>query len=99
MYRMGTEKLEEALKNLAAMYRLAGIQEAEIKKRLQVERRKQKELYAYLIMHNMGMPISKRRKLILKMDKKEGHQLFFKNIILFIKEKIAAKIKKIAIWK
>ena len=86
MYRMGTERMEEAIINLAAMYRLGGLSEDGIEERMMEEREKQKGLYAYLIMHNMGMPFRQRRELILQLDHKQGKQLFWKNLVLFLKE-------------
>lgn len=97
MYRMGTEKMEEAIRNLEAMYRLAGMEEADITKKLAWEREHQKELYAYLIMHNMGMPMGQRRKLILKLDEHAGRQLWRKNLVLYIKETISRVCKRSAV--
>lgn len=86
MYRMGTEKLEEAITNLASMYKLMGKSSEEIESRLNEERERQKELYAYLIMHNLGMPLFERRQLILKLDAQSGTSLFRKNLVLCCKE-------------
>ena len=94
MYRMGTEKIEEAIRNLETMYRLMGLPEVMIEEKLAQEREHQKDLYAYLIMHNMGMPIRQRRKLILQLDEKEGKRLWRENLLLFCKEKIARMLKK-----
>ncbi len=94
MYRMGTEKLEEAITNLNAMYRLMGVAEDVIEEKLSSEREHQKSLYAYLIMHNMGMPLLERRKLILKLDDAQGKKLWRRNFTLFIKEKISKILKK-----
>lgn len=89
MYRMGTEKMEEAIINLDAMYRLMGLKDAVINEKLAQERERQKGLYAYLIMHNMGMPMIKRRDLILSLDEKEGKQLWRRNLVLYGKEKLS----------
>ena len=88
MYRMGTEKIEEAIRNLETMYRLMGLPEVIIEEKLAQEREHQIELYAYLIMHNMGMPLLERRRLILKLAPLNGTQLFRKNFILYLKEKM-----------
>lgn len=94
MYRMGTEKMDEAIRNLETMYRLMDLPETEIEEKITREREHQKGLYAYLIMHNMGMPLPQRRKLILGLDEKEGKQLWRKNLALFCKEKISRMLKK-----
>ena len=94
MYRMGTEKMEEAIRNLEKLYRLSGLDEAIIEDKLAREREHQKELYAYLIMHNMGMPMLQRRKLVLQLDMQEGTQLWRKNLVLFLKEKISRLLKR-----
>ena len=85
--------MEEALRNLEAMYRLMGLDDAVIAEKLEAERQHQKGLYAYLIMHNMGMPLAQRRKLILGLDKQEGKQLWRKNLVLWCKEKISRLLK------
>lgn len=94
MYQMGTEKMEEAIINLAAMYRLVGLEAAEIAEKLAREREHQKGLYAYLIMHNMGMPLEQKRRLILALDETEGKRLWRKNVLLFYKEKIRRILKR-----
>ena len=94
MYRMGTEKMEEAIRNLDAMYRLMGLTEQTIEEKLAREREHQKGLYAYLIMHNMGMPLLQRRRLILQLDRREGKHLWQKNLVLYGKEKISRLLRK-----
>ncbi len=94
MYRMGTEKMEEAIRNLQTMYRLTGMADEVIEEKLTQERERQKGLYAYLIMHNMGMPFPQRRKLILQLDADEGKRLWRKNLVLFLKEKLFRILKK-----
>lgn len=94
MYRMGTEKMEEALRNLEKLYRLAGLDEKTVEEKLSLEREHQKDMYAYLIMHNMGMPLLRRRGLILQLDSREGRGLWRKNLVLFTKEKISRMLKR-----
>jgi glycosyltransferase involved in cell wall biosynthesis len=94
MYRMGTEKMEEAIRNLEKLYRLSGLDENTIEEKLTRERERQKGLYAYLIMHNMGMPLLQRRRLILQLDAREGKPLWRKNLVLFAKEKISRLLKR-----
>ena len=94
MYRMGTEKLEETLRNLETLYRLTGMDEKSIEEKLTHERENQKEIYAYLIMHNMGMPLLQRRRLILLLDSREGKKLWRRNFALFAKEKVNRMLKR-----
>lgn len=94
MYRMGTEKMDEALRNLEAMYRLSGLDETTVEEKLAREREHQKGMYAYLIMHNMGMPMHQRRRLILQLDAGKGKQLWRKNLVLFGKEKLSRMLKR-----
>lgn len=94
MYRVGYESVEEPLKNLRAMYVLMGKPESEIDRIISQEREHLKETYAYLIMHNLGMPLGERRRLILALDQKTGKALFRRNLILFWKEKISSVLRK-----
>lgn len=94
MYRVGYESVEEPLKNLRAMYRLMEKPESEIDAIISRERTRIKENYAYLIMHNLGMPLRERRRLILALDEKTGKALYRRNLILYWKEKISALLKK-----
>lgn len=57
MYRVGYESIEEPLKNMAALYRLMDMEETEIETQINAQRSRQIDIYAYLIMHNMGMPM------------------------------------------
>lgn len=95
MYHVGYESIEEPLKNLHCLYQLLGMNEESIEKAIACDRKKQIELYAYLIMHNAGMKIREKRKLIFQLDLKHGKELYRKNRILFIKEKLSKWIKKI----
>lgn len=94
MYRVGYESIEEPLKNLRAMYVLMGKPEEEISGIIDRERVRIKENYAYLIMHNLGMPLRERRQLILALDETQGSALYWKNLILFWKEKISSFLKR-----
>lgn len=93
MYRMGTEKMDEAIRNLDTMYRLMELPGDVIAEKIAHEREYQKGLYAYLIMHNMGMPLHQRRKLILELSE-EGKRLWRKNMVLFCKERISRMLKE-----
>lgn len=94
MYRVGYESIEEPLKNMASLYRLMGIDENEIAQRIDEQRSRQIESYAYLIMHNMGMPMAERKRLILALDEKRGKTLYKHNRAIYFKEKIAKLLKR-----
>lgn len=94
MYRMGTEKMEEGIRNQEAMYRLMGMTEDAVVEKMSRERERQKGIYAYLIMHNMGMPLRQRRRLILQLDERDGKRLWRKNLTVFCKEKISRMLRK-----
>lgn len=94
MYHVGYESIEEPLKNLRTMYTLMGKQEDEIDGIIAKKRVEIKENYAYLIMHNLGMSLRERRRLILALDEELGGTLYRKNLILFWKEKISSFLKR-----
>lgn len=94
MYRVGYESIEEPLKNMAAMYRLMGVEDAEIERRIIDQRSRQIDSYAYLIMHNMGMPLKERKRLIVNLDAARGKALYKRNRSLFFKEKLAKLLKR-----
>ena len=94
MYRVGYESIEEPLKNMAALYRLMGLDETEIAKRIDDQRSKQIASYAYLIMHNMGMPMAERKRLILALDDVQGKALYKQNRTLYLKEKLLKLLKR-----
>jgi len=94
MYRVGYESIEEPLKNMASLYRLMGLEEAEILELVDAQRSRQVESYAYLIMHNMGMPMGERKRLILALDQANGKALYAKNRKIFFKEKIAKLLRR-----
>lgn len=94
MFRVGYESVEEPLKNLYSLYALMGMSETEIKERVKNERERQTRLYAYLIMHNMGMKMRERYRLIMALDKNRGCQLFKRNIVILWKENIVRVFRK-----
>ena len=71
------------------------IPQNELETILQKERKKQLELYAYLIFHNYGMKISEKKRLILGLDKQEGKTLYAKNRMIYLKEHIWIILEKI----
>ena len=92
MFHIGYESVEEPLKNLRSMYELLGWADDEIADQMQTEREKQKRLYAYLIMHNAGMPLKEKRRLILQLDNDQGKKLFAANFEVWIKESVFRKL-------
>lgn len=93
MFRVGYESVEEPLRNLGKLYAVMGLSKEEQDKRLQADRQKQIESYAYLIMHNAGMSRKEKKRLILALDAAQGGTLYRKNSILFLKEKIAQLLR------
>lgn len=93
MFRVGYESVEEPLKNLSMLYDIVGLSEEEKTARLQADREKQIQSYSYLIMHNAGMSMREKRRLILALDEQRGKKLFWKYWTVFIKERIAMRCK------
>lgn len=91
MFRVGYESVEEPLKNLRKLYEIQGIENLEEK--LAEDRRNTIHSYAYLIMHNAGMPLREKKRLILALDPRNGKKLYRKNRMLFLKERIKRKLR------
>ncbi len=94
MYRVGMESVEEPLKNLRSLYEIIGIDNVEIENRLLQDREKQINLYAYLIIHNAGMSLKQRKKLVYNLDPVRGKFLYKKNREILIKEKLSKLLYK-----
>ena len=97
MSQFGDGKVEEALKNLELLYRLIGMEETELQQRLQRDHEEQLSLWAYLIMHNIGMKKSEKKKLILKIDPQKGRERYRRNLLLYQKERIFILAKKMGL--
>lgn len=97
MSQFGDGKLEEAIKNLELLYRLIGMEEAELQRRLQQDRENQMSLWAYLIMHNIGMKRTQKKRLILAMDPAQGKKRYWRNLCLYRKERIAMFVKQLGV--
>lgn len=91
MYRVGYQSVDESLINLRKLYELQGVQNVE--QRLAEDRQKKLRTYAYLIMHNVGMPMSEKRRLIRTLDPKIGQKLYRSNRILYLKECLRKSIR------
>ena len=91
MYHVGYESVEEPLKNLRVIYEIMGMHSEEIELQITADRKQQQELYAYLICHNLGMKRKEKRRLTQRLDSdmKRGKELFRKNEILYLKEKVS----------
>ena len=92
MFRVGYESVEEPLKNLRKLYEIQGIPDLE--QRLASDREKTVGNYAYLIMHNAGMPMSEKKRLILALDPKNGKVLYRKNRTLYLKERLSRMLRR-----
>lgn len=99
MSQFGTDKIEEPLKNLERLYTLLGMTTGEIERRLMQDRKAQIELWAYLIMHNMGMRLKEKRQMILSLDAQNGRDLYQKNRTLYYKERVLVFVKRLGLLK
>ena len=97
MFRVGYESVEESLKNLRKLYELLGLPREELESRLAEDRRKQTELYAYLIMHNAGMAHPEKKRLILRLDPDRGRRLYRDNMVMLWKERVLKGMKKLGL--
>ena len=93
MFRVGYESVEEPLKNLRRLYELMGMTSEAVDQRVGEDRQKQVESYAYLIMHNAGMPRREKKRLILALDETQGRRLYRKNLVLYCKERMACVLR------
>lgn len=94
MNSVGKESVEEQLYNLRKLYELIGISDDEINRKISDERQAYEASYAYLIMHNTGMSLKKKRKYIQAINSDKGNKLFWNNYSLFLKEWISRFIRK-----
>lgn len=94
MFKIGLESVEEPIKNLKSLYRLIGYSEKEIEEKITKDREKQVSLYAYLILHNAGMSMKEKKRLVYNLDSEQGKYLFKKNKKIYLKERIAKLLHK-----
>lgn len=95
MSQFGREKLDEPLYNLERLYQLLGMDAEEIKQRLEQDHIEQIELWAYLIMHNMGMRLKEKKQMIMSLDAKKGTELYRKNRMTYHKERVLVLAKRL----
>lgn len=86
MFRVGYESIDESLCNLRKLYEIIGV--SDVERRLAEDRQKKVQSYAYLIMHNVGMPKSEKKRLICALDGKTGKKLYRDHRILYMKERL-----------
>lgn len=92
MFRVGYESVEEPLKNLRKLYEIQNLPDLE--QRLTADREKTVGNYAYLIMHNAGMPMAEKKRLILALDPQNGKALYRKNRTLYLKEQLSRILRR-----
>lgn len=91
MFRVGYESVEEPLKNLSKLYEIMEV--SNVEERLEEDRRRTVNNYAYLIMHNAGMPRKEKKRLILALDPVQGKQLYRVNRKLYFKEQLVRRLR------
>jgi len=91
MYKVGYESIEEPLKNLRKMYEIAGYSTSDIDEKIDADRERIVNSYAYLIMHNAGMKLKEKKRLIVGLGKGKG--LFWKEYKTYVKEKLAKLLR------
>ena len=89
MFHVGYESVNESLANLKKLYELEGLSSEEIIAKIAKDKQTQIEKYAYLIMHNEGMKMGEKKRLILSLDEEQGKLLYKQNLCTYCKEKIA----------
>lgn len=87
MFNVNSTNINVSLCNLEHLYKLLGKSDEDIKELLEKEKDKLINVNAYLIMHNKGMSLSKKKQLIKEMS--DSNHLYRKNRNLYFKEKIA----------
>ncbi len=88
MCRVGYEGIEELLKNLTRLYEIMGLPPEDAKLRVDREREQQTEVFAYLIMHNAGMPLREKKRLIHNIEGADGRRLYARQQKIWLKERI-----------
>ena len=87
MYNVKPDSVKISLMNLRHLYRISGMSNEEIGYNMRNEKQKVIDVNAYLIMHNKGVSLVDKRKMILELA--EGDKrLWKKNFILYLKENI-----------
>lgn len=89
MYQVGYESINEPIKNLKKLYELEGLPDYEIEKKIIIDQQHQIEQYAYLIMHNAGMKMREKKRLIMALNQGQGKRLYYHNKTVYMKEIIS----------
>ena len=93
--RVGYEKVEELLINERKVCEILGKSEEETKEILVAKRHALIYNYSYWIMHNAGMAMREKKRLIYRLDCNQGKELYKKQKKMYYKEKLAAWLKNI----
>lgn len=97
MSRFGRESMEEPLKDLDRLYMLLGMDGQTRAARLAEDRQALVKLRAYIIFHNVDMPRTEKKQLILAMDPENGRKLYRDNRTLYLKEQILALLRRLGL--
>lgn len=94
MFNTGYEKIENLLENLKTLLDLTSLSN-EVKQEMILSRKNTIiENYAYIIYHNPKMKEKTKKELILRLDKDKGYELYKKNRILYLKEKVSKLLNR-----
>lgn len=94
MSKVGYERIEESLLNMELMYRIMGIEESQIQKKMLQESKEQIQVYAYIIMHSKNIDNKEKKKLIYNLTKENPEKLYREQKKLYYKERISRWIHK-----
>lgn len=88
MSRLLEVKIQDSLDNFELMYQIIGKSKEEINKLLQIERERQAEYYAYMIIHNDQTTKKKKKERIFQLPSDHVEQLYKQQQMLKRKESI-----------
>ena len=94
MSKVGYERIEESLLNMEALYRIMGMEEAQIQEKMLQESKEQIQVYAYIIMHSKNINNKEKKRLIYNLTKENPEKLYLEQKKLYYKERIARWIHK-----
>lgn len=95
MSKVGYERIEESLHNMELMYRIMGMEESQIQKKMLQESKEQIQVYAYIIMHSQNIDNKEKKKLIYNLTKENPEKLYREQKKLMYKEIILQKVRGI----
>lgn len=94
MFNTGYEKIDNLLDNLKSLLDLTSLTNEVKQEMFQSRRNTMIENYAYIIYHNPKMKEKTKKELILRLDEEKGHELYKKNRILYLKEKVSKLLNR-----